>query len=556
MRERFLSFLQAAAFVLLFPTAGMVHAQTIDVGTCAFPLDEPLRSIHVGGNWGTNWWVVKWWEERDPPRGALIPPDYIEYVKNLNVNWVGISVALHVEDSTDSTVERSYSQDLASATFSDEALRQMIREFREHDFNVYLTLAFEIEEAEQHAERPVQRFQLGDPGHPDTGVPPDHQHCPECAPPIEREFWPWSPSHPDHSLFVDEFWSTYTEQAVHFAKIAQEEGVRMYSLGTETDRLFRTRSGGDYFRNDFFQELRSLVDDVRSHYRGLLTYDMNHHAITDADEFFKPGSEFLWEDLGLDVVGISAWFPLADSPPTTVMSVENLGRVYEEIFENYLVPLQSRNVGRSIVFLEYGARDTVASPAEPADYEALEYVFSDMNGNGLDDGEETQANIFKALFATMDEYPGVLHGAFFWDNWITSSREWQENWVGWRRHSFRGKLAEDVVRERYACWKDTGTQPGNPVSVSDLTGLRAGVDAARKRCGLPAYAWADAIIEAGVTVIKALHMMELRSALTAAYEACDLTPAPTYTDHPIEQGVTPIKAVHFTELHAMASAIR
>ena len=432
----------------------MLYAQAIDVGTCALPLDQPLRSVHVGGNWGTNYWFVKWWEERDPPRGALIPREYIEYVKNLHVNWVGISVALHIEDSTDSTVERSYSQHLASATFSDEALRQMIREFREHDLNVYLTLAFEIDEAEQHAERPVQRFQLGDPGHPDTGVPPDHQHCPECAPPIKPEFWLWSPSHPDHNLFVREFWSTYTEQAVHFARIAQEEGVRMYSLGTETDRLFRTRSGGDYFKNDFYQELRSLVDSVRSHYDGSVTYDMNYYAITDPDEFYEPGSKFLWEDLDLDIVGISAWFPLAESPPTEVMSVDNLRQEYKRILDDYLVPLRSRNVDRSILFLEYGARNTLVAPAAPADYERIEYVFSDVNENGLDDGEETQANIFKAFFAVMDEYPDVLHGAFFWDNWIATSEMWQEGWGNWRRHNFRDNLAEEVVQEQYACWKN------------------------------------------------------------------------------------------------------
>ena len=32
----------------------------------------------------------------------------------------------------------------------------------------------------------------------------------------------------------------------------------MFSLGTETDRLFRTRSGG-YWPNDFLQELRAMV---------------------------------------------------------------------------------------------------------------------------------------------------------------------------------------------------------------------------------------------------------------------------------------------------------
>ena len=153
------------ALVLFAFGAVSAPAQT-DVGTCARPRDEPLRSIHVGGNWGTNYWIVRWWEQRDPPRGALIPPDFIEYVKGLHVNWVGISVALHIEHSTDGSVERSYSEAVETATFSDAALRQMIREFTEHGFNVYLTLAFEIDEAERHTERPVQRFQAGRPRAP------------------------------------------------------------------------------------------------------------------------------------------------------------------------------------------------------------------------------------------------------------------------------------------------------------------------------------------------------------------------------------------------------
>ncbi len=96
----------------------------------------------------------------------------------------------------------------------------------------------------------------------------------------------------------------------------------MASLGTETDRLFRTRSGGDYWVNDFDHELRTLVRRVRSVYRGLLTYDMHYSAITD--DWFEPGSRYLWEDLDLDVVGVSAWFPLTDTPPEAVMSVGRL----------------------------------------------------------------------------------------------------------------------------------------------------------------------------------------------------------------------------------------
>ena len=54
----------------------------------------------------------------------------------------------------DSTVERAYSSDLNVPTFSDDVLRQLIREFRENDFSVYLTLAFESHEA-RVSQRPV-----------------------------------------------------------------------------------------------------------------------------------------------------------------------------------------------------------------------------------------------------------------------------------------------------------------------------------------------------------------------------------------------------------------
>ena len=161
-----------------------------------------------------------------------------------------------------------------------------------------------------------------------------------------------------------EFWETYTQHAVHIATIAEEEGVRLYSLGTETDRLFRTRSGGDYFINDFRQELGSMVDRVRAVYGGLLTYDMHFSTLLDPD-FYGPGADYLWMDLDLDVVGISAWFQLADSLPSTVTSVEVLQATYEDIFEEYLLPLFGRNHARPIIFLEYGAKDMVEAARAP-----------------------------------------------------------------------------------------------------------------------------------------------------------------------------------------------
>ena len=131
------------------------------------PLDLPLRAIHAAGNWATNRDVVEDWNAGGR-RELLVPADHVEYLRSLHVNWVGLSVALHYDDSLDSTVERVYSA-VDVPTFTDDVLRQIIRELRAAGFGVYLTLAFEAEESA----RPVRRWQLGDSGHSDTGVPPN-----------------------------------------------------------------------------------------------------------------------------------------------------------------------------------------------------------------------------------------------------------------------------------------------------------------------------------------------------------------------------------------------
>ena len=243
-------------------------------------LDLPIRAIHAAGNWETNATVVDAWEGAGGS-GRLIPQDYVDWLNSLYVNWVGISVALPYSDSMDSRVKRVYRNDVdlptytGELTFSNDALRQLIREFKSHGMNVYLTLAFEVHE--DNSPRPVERWLIGHPyGH-------------ELSPKISAVDWPWRPDHPDHRRFIEEFWETYTQQAVHFARIAQDEGVGLYSLGTETESLFRTRPGdsGDpethHWVNDFGQELKTMTDRVRAVYSGLLTYDMHSSAFLDPD---------------------------------------------------------------------------------------------------------------------------------------------------------------------------------------------------------------------------------------------------------------------------------
>ena len=414
-------------------------------------IDLPIRSIHASGNWGENKFFVRKWEAAGRV-GRLIPLDYIEWLKSLYINWVGLHVGVFYDNVKDSTVERKYSVS-GGTTFSDEALRQMIRELRTQGFDVYLVMGL-VNPTVETSERPVYNWQLGDPGNFETCVP-DYDD-----PLILPENWPWCPKHPDHHRFVAEFWETYTQQAVHFARIAEDEGVKLYALGTESDRLFRTRPGdpGDpeqrHWTNDFGKELKAMVSRVRNVYTGLLTYNM-HYSVFKDPIFFGPGLNYLWEDLDLDIVGISAYFPLTDTIPTTPISVETAQMKYEEIFSNFLKPLAERNPNRPIMFLEYGAVDVVSAPKAPALSDFSKYVFTDLNGNGLDDGQETQANMYQGLINAMTNNPGVLNGVFYWDNWITSEAQWAEFWANHRSFAIRNKLAEEVVRSAYASYAES-----------------------------------------------------------------------------------------------------
>ena len=390
------------------------------------------RAVNMGGNWGTNRDTVPY-----------MPEEYFLFLRDLNVNWVGISVALHVDDSMDSTVELDYDQHLQIPTFRDEVLRELIRTFRSHGFNVYIHMAFES--ARKDAENRVARWQLGHPfmHNEDSNISP--------------EYWPWRTDHPQHEEFVAEFWQSYTDAVVHVASIAEAEGASIFTLGTETDRLFRSRSGGNW-PNHFLDEMKGMVNAVRNVYHGLLGYEMHYDSIVNRG-YFGPGSDYIHEDLDLDFIGVSAYFILVETAsktekvPDEVPTIQELGAVWDSIFNVHLKPLKQRNGNRPIIFTEFGYVDSKQALRTANADEFTKKYFQDKDGNGKDDGEEAQANAYKALFNTMDRYPGLINGAFLWDVNMATEEKYKQTYAQMRTFNIRGKLAEDVVREHYDKWR-------------------------------------------------------------------------------------------------------
>jgi len=90
------------------------------------------------------------------------------------------------------------------------------------------------------------------------------------------------------------------------------------------------------------------------------------------------------------------------------------------------------------------------------------------------------------------------------------------------------------------------------VKAAHISELRTAISAARARNGLPAVAWTDPTLS-GVA-IKAIHITELRIALNAVYTRLSRT-LPSYTDPTIVPGQTTSKAAHVQELRSAVSAL-
>jgi hypothetical protein len=83
--------------------------------------------------------------------------------------------------------------------------------------------------------------------------------------------------------------------------------------------------------------------------------------------------------------------------------------------------------------------------------------------------------------------------------------------------------------------------------------LRNRIDAARVRAGLTSYTWTDATLATGTTSVRAVHVSELRTALTEAYAAAS-RPAPSFTDPALGPSV-PIRRLHIVELRQAVMAV-
>jgi len=172
------------------------------------------------------------------------------------------------------------------------------------------------------------------------------------------------------------FESSYLSYISELSKIADREGVEMFSIGTEVESFVMAR--GLFWSG--------LIDSVRSQYKGALTYSANF----DAYELFVH-----WDRL--DLIGIDAYFTVDDSKKT---SLDKCREGWKPIAAN--LKLFSEKFDKPILFSEFGYMSTDFCAKEP------------YGGHGSDQVNlVAQANAYRAIFDTFWHEPW-FSGGFSW----------------------------------------------------------------------------------------------------------------------------------------------
>ncbi|WP_307337665.1 glycoside hydrolase family 113 [Metabacillus malikii] len=197
-----------------------------------------------------------------------------------------------------------------------------------------------------------------------------------------------------------EWFKSYTEYQVHYAKIAEKTKCEMMIVGCE---MVQTE------RRD--KEWRALIDDVRVEYKGPITYN------TDK---YQEGNVKWWD--AVDVISSSGYYPIDDWD-------NQLARI-EEIIKPYNKPF---------FFAEAGCPSRSNSPYVPNDW-------------GLE-GEidmEAQANYYKVMFEKAGQKDWV-QGFGLWD-WKALLYKEEDAFTD-DEYAVYGKPAEKVIKEFYATKK-------------------------------------------------------------------------------------------------------
>ncbi len=218
----------------------------------------------------------------------------------------------------------------------------------------------------------------------------------------------------DISMVTDKDWkqfeNNYRTYIIAFAKLAEQNKVPLFCIGTELYE-FVTK------RQEFWCE---LIEEVRSIYSGKLTY---------AENWDKYDNLMLWDSL--DFIGIDAYFPISEAKTPTLKQVNLSWKELTKELKSF-----SKFHKTKILFTEYGYRSIDFAGRKPWDSSRNEHPVN----------ETAQLNLLKGLHQSL-KTEDWFAGGFLWKwfpNYDTNSKRHQN------RFTVQGKSSQTYLKSFYS----------------------------------------------------------------------------------------------------------
>lgn len=212
----------------------------------------------------------------------------------------------------------------------------------------------------------------------------------------------------DNETDWQELEKTYRNYVLYYAKIAQNEKVELFCIGTEWKSFIAKRK--KFWIN--------LIQEIKSIYDGKITYAANW------DEYHLTP---FWDKL--DLIGLDAYFPISEKKTPSIEEIENNLKAVDYKLYNF-----SDSLEKNILFTEYGYRSK--------DYSGLRPWESNNSDNF---NELAQSNLLMGFYNTFwdKEY---ISGGFIW-KWFPN----HENSGGPKNSGYtpQNKKAEKVISQFY-----------------------------------------------------------------------------------------------------------
>lgn len=212
---------------------------------------------------------------------------------------------------------------------------------------------------------------------------------------------------------VAAFFASYRDATAHYADLARQGGAALFVAASEMTSLQRHTD-----------EWRRVLAVARQRFGGPVTYGANWDALDGVG---------FWD--AVDVVGVSAYFPLSDAEHpryAELVAAWRGSRMRNFAGRNWFDELAAlaRRTGKQVVFTEAGYRSATYAARWPGDA-----------SGGRSPDETAQADAYRALLATFDNQPWWA-GVSWWE-WISATPP------GDTSFSPRDKEAEQVLRRWY-----------------------------------------------------------------------------------------------------------